>query len=151
MHFTPSTLQAFLVSCLPSADMRGIKVNSVSNGSAELSLEVAADQLSVDFPRGSEQIVVSGPSMLGLGDTAMYAAVHSALGPNVFAVVLSMNTSFFRLAKPTTLVASARVLRQARSVCFADALLFSMGEEEPCAHVTATYATKRLAGDRNDF
>ncbi len=150
VHFTPATLHAFLSASLPPADVIGLQVNSVADGSVELSLRIATNQLSVDFPRGSGQIVVSGPLMLGLGDTAMYAAVHSALGPDVFAVILSINTSFFRLAAPTTLVARAKVLRQARTVCFADALLLSEGEAEPCAHVTATYAIKRLAADRAD-
>ena len=68
-----------------------IEVEVVEDGSVELSLRLEADQLSVDLPRGSGQTVVSGPLMLGLGDTAMYAAVHSALGQDVFAVILSIN------------------------------------------------------------
>jgi len=150
VQFTPTTLNTFLSACLPAADMRGIEVKSVEDGSVELSLRLAADQLSVDLPRGSGQTVVSGPLMLGLGDTAMYAAVHAVLGPDVFAVILSINTSFFRLATPTTLVAKAKILRKTRSVCFAEALLFSEGVAEPCAHVTASYAIKYLAAERTD-
>ena len=150
MHFSPATLHAFLTESLPPADLRGLEVNSVADGSVELSLSIAADQLSVDLPRGSGQTVVSGPLMLGFGDTAMYTAVHSALGPDVFAAILSINTSFFRLAEPTTLIARANVLRKGRSVCFTDALIYSEGEEQPCVQVTASYAIKRLAGERTD-
>lgn len=150
MHFTPTALHTFLSACLPASDMRGIEVKKVEDGSVELSLRLAADQLSVDLPRGSGQTVVSGPLMLGLGDTAMYAAVHSALGPDVFAVILSNNTSFFRLATPTALLAKAKVLRKTRAICFAEARLFSEGAAEPCAHVTACYAIKNLAAERTD-
>ena len=150
MHFTPTSLHTFLSSCLAASDMRGIQVEVVEDGSVELSLRLVVDQLSVDLPRGSGQTIVSAPLMLGLGDTAMYAAVHSALGPDVFAVILSINTSFLRLAVPNMLIAKAKVLRKAHAVCFAEARLFSEGSAEPCAHVTASYAIKNLSAERTD-
>jgi acyl-coenzyme A thioesterase PaaI-like protein len=140
--FTPESMHAFLRESLPLRDDFGERVEEVSDGFVRLSLELRPEHLSHDLPRGSGQKVLSGPLMMGLSDTAMYAAVHTSYGRDVFASIISMNISFLRLPSIDRIHVEARVLRRARSICFTEARLGSTAGGEPVAHATASYAVK---------
>ncbi len=127
---------------LPEVDHRGEIVEEIGHDFLRIRLPVLDGYASHDLPAGSGQAVLSGPVMMGFSDTAMYACVHAFYGNEVFAVLVNLNISFFRVAGAGDLTAVARLLRKGKSIAFLEANLFSSGNAEPCAHVTATYSVR---------
>ena len=84
---------------------------------------------------------VSGPTMFGLADVAMYLAILSRIGPVALAVTTNCSMDFMR--KPQAGVdmrAEARVLKLGRSLAVGDVMLFSEGMAEPVARAGLTYS-----------
>lgn len=84
---------------------------------------------------------VSGPSMFGLADVAMYLAILSRIGPVALSVTTNCSIDFMR--KPAAgrdLMAQARILKLGRSLAVGDVLIFSEGQDEPVARAGLTYA-----------
>ena len=84
---------------------------------------------------------VSGPTMFGLADVAMYLAILSRIGPVALAVTTNCSMDFMR--KPQAgvdLRAEARVLKLGRSLAVGDVMLFSDGMAEPVARASLTYS-----------
>lgn len=84
---------------------------------------------------------VSGPSMFGLADVALYLAILSRLGPVALAVTTNASMDFMR--KPMAgrdVLAEARLLKLGRVLAVGDALLFSEGEAAPVARASMTYS-----------
>jgi uncharacterized protein (TIGR00369 family) len=84
---------------------------------------------------------VSGPSMFGLADVALYLAILSRLGPVALAVTTNASIDFMR--KPAAgrdVLAEGRLLKLGRVLAVGDALLFSEGSAEPVARASMTYS-----------
>lgn len=83
---------------------------------------------------------LSGPTMMGLADTAMYALVLSAIGFEPLAVTTNLSINFLRKPAPADLIAEARLLKLGRALAVADVTIRSDGTIEPCAHAVVTYS-----------
>ena len=84
---------------------------------------------------------LSGPTIMALGDAAMYAVVLGRLGRVEMAVTSNLNINFQVKPKPVDLLAEARILRLSRRQAVCEVSLYSDGNEnELVAHVTGTYA-----------
>lgn len=84
---------------------------------------------------------ISGPTIMALADTAMYAVVLSRLGRVEMAVTANLNINFLAKPRPVALMAEARILRLGRRQAVCEVSLYSAGsEDELVAHVTGTYA-----------
>jgi uncharacterized protein (TIGR00369 family) len=83
---------------------------------------------------------VSGPSMMALADTAMWAAVLGALGPVAMTVTTHLDIDFLRFVGPNDVVADARILKLGRRLAVGDVLMTADGATEPCAHASVTYS-----------
>lgn len=84
---------------------------------------------------------VSGPTMFGLADVAMYLAILSRIGPVALAVTTNCSIDFMR--KPAAgrdLLAEARVLKLGRVLAVGDVLIYSEGEDQPVARAGLTYS-----------
>ena len=84
---------------------------------------------------------VSGPSIFGLVDVAMYLAILSRIGPVALTVTTNCAIDFMR--KPAAgrdLLGEARVLKLGRSLAVGDVMVFSEGLAEPVARASLTYA-----------
>ena len=84
---------------------------------------------------------VSGPSMFGLADVAVYLAILSRIGPEALTVTTNCSIDFMR--KPAAgrdVLAEARVLKLGRELAVGDVLLFSEGNAEPVARASMTYS-----------
>ncbi|WP_374372261.1 PaaI family thioesterase [Tabrizicola sp.] len=84
---------------------------------------------------------VSGPSIFGLVDVAMYLAILSRIGPVALTVTTNCAIDFMR--KPAAgrdLLGEARVLKLGRSLAVGDVMVFSEGLAEPVARAGLTYA-----------
>lgn len=109
-------------------------VERADAGGVTLRLRVAERHLR---PGGT----VSGPSMFGLADVALYLAILSRVGPVALAVTTNASMDFMR--KPVAgrdVLAEARLLKLGRVLAVGDALLFSEGEAAPVARASMTYS-----------
>lgn len=127
---TADELQAFLDEHFPQHT--GI-VESVGERTARMRLPVDESHMR---PGGT----VAGPTMMALADSCMYVAILAQLGPVALAVTTNLNINFLRRPQPRDLVAEARLLKLGQRLVVGEVSLFSMGEPEPVAHVTATYS-----------
>lgn len=109
-------------------------VDSVGSEGLVLRLKVTERHLR---PGGT----VSGPSLFGLADVAMYLAILARIGPVALAVTTSCSMDFMR--KPAAgrdVLAQARVLKLGRSLAVGDVFLFSEGVPDPVARAGLTYS-----------
>ncbi|MBI1187582.1 MAG: hotdog fold thioesterase [Alphaproteobacteria bacterium] len=83
---------------------------------------------------------VSGPTMMGLADSAMYALTLSAIGLEPMAVTTSLTMNFLRMPGRADLVAEARMLKLGRTLAVGDVTIRAEGALQPCAHAVVTYS-----------
>lgn len=83
---------------------------------------------------------LSGPTMMALADTVVYALIFSAIGLSPLSVTTNLSINFLRKPKPADLVAEARLLKLGKALLVADVFIHSDGEDEPCAHAVVTYS-----------
>ena len=99
-----------------------------------LALEVGPQHLR---PGGT----VSGPSLFGLADIAVYLAILSRIGPRALAVTVNCSIDFMR--KPAAgvgLVAHAKLLKLGRVLAVGDVLIYAQGLGAPVARASMTYS-----------
>ena len=84
---------------------------------------------------------VSGPTLMGLADFAMYVVLLSAIGPIGLAVTTNLNINFLRKGAPgQDLYAAAKILKLGKRLAVGEVNLLSGSSPDPIAHVTATYS-----------
>ena len=132
-------LQAFLARDFGQV-AEDFTVDRVSPEELVLRLKVAGRHLR---PGGT----VSGPSMFGLADVAMYLAILARIGPVALAVTTNCSIDFMR--KPEAgqdVLAVARVLKLGRALAVGDVMLYSEGKPEPVARAGLTYSIPPARG-----
>lgn len=126
-------LTAFLASEFPQV-AHELAVESVDPSGLVLRLKVREAHLR---PGGT----VSGPTMFGLADVAIYLTILSRIGPVALAVTTNATIDFMR--KPAAgrdMLAHCRLLKLGRQLAVGDALIYSDGIDEPVARSSMTYA-----------
>ena len=84
---------------------------------------------------------ISGPTLMGLADCAMYVVLLSAIGPVALAVTTNLSINFLRKGVPGhDVLAEARLLKLGKRLAVGEVMLFSASSPDPIAHVTATYS-----------
>ena len=83
---------------------------------------------------------ISGPTMMGMTDFAMYVAILASIGPVPLAVTTSLNINFLRKPEQRDLVAEARLIKLGKRLAVGEVEIYSDGEEEMVSHATATYS-----------
>jgi uncharacterized protein (TIGR00369 family) len=83
---------------------------------------------------------VSGPVQMALADYAMYGAIMSVVAQGELAVTATLNINFLRRPEPRDVIAEAQLIRCGKRLAYGEVMLFSEGNPEPVAHVTATYS-----------
>jgi uncharacterized protein (TIGR00369 family) len=83
---------------------------------------------------------LSGPTMMALADTVVYALIFSAIGFAPLSVTTNLSINFLRKPKPADLIAEARTLKRGKALFVADVIIRSDGDSEPCAHAVVTYS-----------
>jgi uncharacterized protein (TIGR00369 family) len=83
---------------------------------------------------------ISGPTMMGLTDFAMYVAVLTSIGPVPLAVTTNLNINFLRKPSQRDLIAECRLIKLGKRLAVGDVQIFSEGEDEMVAHATSTYS-----------
>lgn len=83
---------------------------------------------------------ISGPTMFTLADLALYGAVLSQIGNVPLAVTSDMTIHFLKKPPQRPLIGEARILKPGRRLAYGEVLIHSMGDPDPVAHATGTYA-----------
>ena len=83
---------------------------------------------------------ISGPTMMGLTDFAMYVAILASLGPVPLAVTTNLNINFLRRPAQRALIADTRLIKLGKRLAVGEVEIYSDGEDEMVAHATATYS-----------
>ena len=109
-------------------------VESCENRRARLRLDVDHTHLR---PGGT----VSGPTMMFLADTAMYAAILTTMGAVVLAVTTNLNINFLRKPEPhRALVGESWLMKVGKRLIVGEVIIYSQDDPEPVAHATCTYS-----------
>jgi len=84
---------------------------------------------------------ISGPTLMGLADCAMYVVLLSAIGPVALAVTTSLSINFLRKGEPgRDVLAAARLMKLGKRLAVGEINLLSENSPDPIAHATATYS-----------
>lgn len=87
---------------------------------------------------------VSGPTMMELADLALYVAILGEIGIVAMAVTTNLNINFLR--KPAgnqNLKAECNLIKIGTILIVGEVWIYSVGIDDPVAHVTATYAVPK--------
>lgn len=84
--------------------------------------------------------VISGPTLMGLADTAAYAVVLAHIGIVPMAVTSGLTINFLRGCKPGPLTARAELIKLGRRLAVTDVRLWTEGPDRPAAQASVTYA-----------
>jgi uncharacterized protein (TIGR00369 family) len=83
---------------------------------------------------------ISGPTMMGLTDFAMYVAILASVGPVPLAVTTNLTINFLRKPARRDLIAEVRLIKLGKRLAVGEVEIYSDGEEEMVAHATSTYS-----------
>ena len=83
---------------------------------------------------------ISGPTMMGMTDFAMYVAILASIGPVPLAVTTSLNINFLRKPEQRDLLAEARLIKLGKRLAVGEVEIYSDGDDDMVAHATATYS-----------
>src|ERR1700686_534001 len=117
-----------------------------SFGSGDTSIESADGETCLLRQRYSDRMLrpgrtISGPTLMGLADCAMYVVLLSAIGPVGLAVTTNLNINFLRRGPPgQDILAAARILKLGRRLAVGEVNLLSGTSPDPIAHATSTYS-----------
>lgn len=117
---------------VPLVHDMGMKVEEVREGYARVRLPYATRLLR---PGGS----ISGPALMSLVDTAMYALLLHDYGAEQMALTSDLQLRFLRRTPLSDAVAEARALKKGSRLVVVEVEIFGDGEKEPSAHATGTY------------
>lgn len=133
MKMTAVEVNDFIRQGIPAFESAGCAVTEVAADHVVVVQQFRDDLLR---PGGT----ISGPTLMALADTAMYALILAQLGPVAMAVTQNLNINFLRRPAPVDTIAQARFLRLGRRSAVIDVSIYSAGSDEMVAHVTGTYA-----------
>jgi uncharacterized protein (TIGR00369 family) len=121
--------------------MSGCDIEEVWHGACRLRLRFSDRSLR---PGGT----LSGVTMMGLADFAMYVAVLGAVGWVPLAVTTNLTINFLRKPAARDLLADARLIKLGKRLAVGEVGIRSEGEDDLVAHVTSTYSIPPQAGSR---
>ena len=130
---TPEEFAARTRQTTPLAALMDFRVEALGAGSARVRVPFRAD-----FARSGG--TVAGPILMALADYAMYGALMNVIADPEHAVTATLNINFLRRPAARDVIAEAQLIRCGKRLAFGEVMLFSDGEDEPVAHVTASYS-----------
>lgn len=135
LKMTLEELRTYLAEVFPQAFAPGKpnKIVSVTPGTAVVQFTASERHLR---PGGT----VSGPTMMGLADGAIYVAILGVIGPVALAVTTSFTCNFLSKPAQRDLVCEVKILKLGKRLVVAEATIRGINDEDPAAHVVATYS-----------
>ncbi len=83
---------------------------------------------------------ISGPSMMGLADVALYAAILAQIGPVPLTVTTSLTFNFLRKPERRALIGECRLLKLGKRLAVGEVSITSEGSPDVVCHATGTYS-----------
>lgn len=83
---------------------------------------------------------ISGPTMMGLADFAIYVTILGTIGPEALAVTTNLSINFLRRPAQRDLIAETRLIKLGKRLAVGEVEIYSEGQDEMVAHATATYS-----------
>ena len=141
MALTAGQVEQLILGGIPAAADSGLRVEQVGDGGARMRQPFRSNLIR---PGGT----LSGPTIMGLADAAMYAAILGRLGRLEMAVTQNLNINFLARPEPCDLIAEAKIIRLGRRSAVLEVRLYSDGNDEMVAHVTGIYALPQTQGSK---
>lgn len=132
-RITTEEFNALMAEEMPWAGDVGMTARAIGSGTATLGMPFDGAMLR---PGGT----VSGPTMMMLADTTMYAVVLSLIGRVDLAVTTSFNINFLHRPRPGDLLAEGRAMKLGKRLAVVEVTVHSEGHDAPVAHATGTYS-----------
>jgi len=133
LRLDAAALNAFLAKAFPEAGPHLPQVLEVEPGRVLIRQAFASRALR---PGG----LISGPTQMGLADSAAYAVILAHIGEVAMAVTSSLTIHFLRGAKPGDLYAEGTLLKLGRRIATVEVLIWSESRERAAAKATVAYA-----------
>jgi len=142
-RLTAPEITAFLNEVFPGS-MERFRIEDVTPMHARVRMVFNEFQLR---PGGT----ISGPSLMTLADTGMWVALLAMIGREPLSVTSHLAIDFLRKPEPRDVIGFATIHKIGRKLAVGDVLMYSEGEEAPCARASVTYAipSVRLDPDVN--
>ena len=83
---------------------------------------------------------ISGPSLMALADTGLWVALLAMIGREPLSVTSHLDIDFLRKPAPVDVIAHTTLHKVGKRLAVGDVLMFSDGEDMPCARASVTYA-----------
>jgi uncharacterized protein (TIGR00369 family) len=136
--FTVDELGAYLIEIFPEFWKEGdLRVEDIAPMTATVRLSYHPRHLR---PGGT----ISGPTMFGLCDAALFVAILGEIGRVAHAVTTSASINFLRKPAPVDLIGKARLIKLGKRLAVGEVAVYSDGESEMVAHATGTYSIPAL-------
>ncbi len=83
---------------------------------------------------------ISGPSLMTLADTGLWVALLGMIGREPLSVTSHLDIDFLRKPAPADVIAHTTLHKLGRRLAVGDVIMYSVGEDMPCARASVTYA-----------
>ena len=84
---------------------------------------------------------VSGPTLFGIADAALYVAILGELGIVALAVTTNMSINFLRKPSASSdIIAHCKLIKVGKTLVVGEVTIYSEGNDAPIAHAVGTYA-----------
>jgi len=90
---------------------------------------------------------ISGPSLMTLADTGLWVALLAIIGREPLSVTSHLDIDFLRKPAPADVVALTVLHKVGKRLAVGDVLMYSDGEDVPCARASVTYAIPSVRND----
>ena len=106
--------------------------------------EVAPMRSRIRMPFHARQLrpggTISGPSLMALADTGLWVALLAMIGREALSVTSHLDIDFLRKPEPADVIAHTTLHKLGRRLAVGTVLMYSDGEDMPCARASVTYA-----------
>ncbi|MDQ1380203.1 MAG: hypothetical protein QOJ71_922 [Actinomycetota bacterium] len=131
-RLTASEITAFLTEVFPGA-MERFVIEDVQPMRARVRMKFDDLQLR---PGGT----ISGPSLMTLADTGLWVALLAMIGREPLSVTSHLDIDFLRKPAPADVIAQTVLHKIGKRLAVGDVIMYSAGEDVPCARASVTYA-----------
>lgn len=126
-------LSQLLAERLPPSAHRKLAVEQVNEWSIRVRMAISKQNLG---PGGT----ISGATMMGLADVAMYLMTLAQTGPVKLVAATNFNMNFLGKPGQGDLIAMGQLLKLGEGLAVGEVGIYSDGDTRPAAHATVTYS-----------
>jgi acyl-coenzyme A thioesterase PaaI-like protein len=90
---------------------------------------------------------ISGPSLMTLADTGLWVALLAMIGREPLSVTSHLDIDFLRKPAPADVIAHTVLHKIGKRLAVGDVIMYSDGEDVPCARASVTYAIPSVRND----